>query len=530
MMSIHMIFLILFIVSINGRIIPLSNHKNSMLAIDTVVDTDFGIISKNILKKNGWDNWEESSTSPAEAGTSVCYPVVGCFDNDPPFDNAGLEVPQNASIIKTTFLLFTSSRATDPEILEYDKNDKTIIDSKFNSSQWLRIIVHGFTNNRHSFWIPRLTEELLKLKNNETSAVLVVDWGNGAKFPFYNKAAANIRLVGKQISLLLKKMKTLKQLSYDKVHCIGHSLGAHTCGYASNGINNQIGRISGLDPAGPFFEGKPTSVRLDQKDAKFVDVIHTNTEIALGIGLGSKDSSGHIDFYVNGGKQQPGCPSIVAGLMGGLMPGQTESGFEQSSCSHSRSHGYFIESINSQCPYTAYQCQDFDSFRKGKCLSCGTLGCSQMGFYAKDSLNRGNMYLSTKSNSPFCGYHYFIELLLDENMMKTIGEIHVSLYSKYELLTNVSMTHKSNVDMKGGDILRHVFSSNIDYDSIDYAIVYFNKGKSLFNLGGPFANDIRVSYLQIKSADGTLINDAICDFNITIPAFTEYTLLFNRFQ
>lgn len=89
----------------------------------------------------------------------------------------------------------------------------------------------------------------------------------------------------------------------------GHSLGAHTCAYASNGINHQMARISGLDPAGPFFEGKHSAVRLDQKDAKFVDVIHTNTEIALGIGLGSKDPSGHVDFYVNGGKHQPGCPS-----------------------------------------------------------------------------------------------------------------------------------------------------------------------------------------------------------------------------
>ncbi|CAF1201197.1 unnamed protein product [Adineta ricciae] len=517
-----MILFICIIVTINGRIIPLSTHSNSMLTIDTVTNTDFAIISKDNLRKNGWDNWEEPSTGPPEPGTSVCYSLVGCFDNDPPFDNAGLEVPQDPSIIKTDFLLFTSSQATSPEILEYDKNDKSIIDSKFNNSQWLRIIVHGFTNNRHSPWIPRLTEELLKLKDNEASAVLVVDWGSGAKFPFYNKAAANIRLVGKQISLILKKMKTLKKLSYDKVHCIGHSLGAHTCGYASNGINNQIGRITGLDPAGPFFEGKPNTVRLDQKDGKFVDVIHTNTEIALGIGLGSKDPSGHIDFYVNGGKQQPGCPSTVAGLIGGLLPGQSESGFEQSSCSHSRSHGYFIESIHSQCPYTAYQCQDFDSFRKGQCLSCETSGCSQMGFYAKDSVNRGNMYLSTKS------HHYYIELSLNEDMMKTIGEIYVSLYSNYELLTNLSMTHKSNVEIKGGNILRHVFSSDIDYNNIDYAIIYFYKGKSLFNLGGPYANDIRISYLQVKSADGSLISDAVCDFNTTIPSFTEHTLLFNR--
>ena len=91
---------------------------------------------------------------------------------------------------------------------------------------------------------------------------------------------------------------------------LGHSLGSHTCAYASNGINNQMGRISGLDPAGPFFQGRDLAVRLDKSDAKFVDVIHTNTEIAFTMGLGSEDPSGHIDFFVNGGKHQPGCPTM----------------------------------------------------------------------------------------------------------------------------------------------------------------------------------------------------------------------------
>jgi hypothetical protein len=91
---------------------------------------------------------------------------------------------------------------------------------------------------------------------------------------------------------------------------LGHSLGAHTCGIASNVINNQMARISGLDPAGPFFTGKEIAVRLDQTDAKFVDVIHSNTDVALGIGFGLTDPSGHLDFYVNGGQHQPGCPSM----------------------------------------------------------------------------------------------------------------------------------------------------------------------------------------------------------------------------
>lgn len=37
-----------------------------------------------------------------------------------------------------------------------------------------------------------------------------------------------------------------------------------------------MGRITGLDPAEPYFQGMPTNVRLDPTDAQLVDVIHTD--------------------------------------------------------------------------------------------------------------------------------------------------------------------------------------------------------------------------------------------------------------
>lgn len=60
------------------------------------------------------------------------------------------------------------------------------------------------------------------------------------------------------------------------VHLIGHSLGAHTAGYAGEKLRGNIGRITGLDPAEPYFQGMPSHVRLDYTDAQLVDVIHTD--------------------------------------------------------------------------------------------------------------------------------------------------------------------------------------------------------------------------------------------------------------
>ena len=55
-------------------------------------------------------------------------------------------------------------------------------------------------------------------------------------------------------------------------------------GYAGQRVAN-LGRITGLDPAGPLFQYTPPHVRLDPTDAQFVDAYHTNgvyTELQIG--------------------------------------------------------------------------------------------------------------------------------------------------------------------------------------------------------------------------------------------------------
>lgn len=49
-----------------------------------------------------------------------------------------------------------------------------------------------------------------------------------------------------------------------------------------------------MDPAGPFFRDKNANARLDETDAHFVDVIHTNG----GCGFNSRILSSVVYMYI----------------------------------------------------------------------------------------------------------------------------------------------------------------------------------------------------------------------------------------
>lgn len=70
-------------------------------------------------------------------------------------------------------------------------------------------------------------------------------------------------------------------------------------------------RISGLDPA--FYGFYPPLIEgpVSKDDAEFVDTIHTDS-----FWIGSPYPAGHVSFFPNDAKIQPGCPPLrFAGYM-----------------------------------------------------------------------------------------------------------------------------------------------------------------------------------------------------------------------
>lgn len=175
-----------------------------------------------------------------------------------------------------------------------------------NPQGTIYFIAHGYIDTGDRPWVRRMMNALLDIDDSGKSSVIVVDWGEGSSPP-YTQAVANIRLIGvitAHVMFMIKEQLNMKNL--DNVHMLGHSLGSHLSGYAGDTLQKQfglkLGRITAMDPAEPLFTDAELIVRLDRNDAKFVDVIHTDTlPITLG-GLGMPAAIGHVDFYPNGGK------------------------------------------------------------------------------------------------------------------------------------------------------------------------------------------------------------------------------------
>lgn len=158
---------------------------------------------------------------------------------------------------------------------------------------------------------------------------------------------------------------------------VGFGAGAHLAGAVAYLVQQQLGdplpHITALDP--------PIAIdalehKLSTQDAVHVEVIHTN-----GQGLGTMARLGDVDYYPNGGQQQPGCDEAA----------------DPDTCSHERALELAAEMWSPVNNLLCAQCVSEEQLSASSCR--WTL--LRMGEGAATSGASGIYYLETRSSAPF---------------------------------------------------------------------------------------------------------------------------------
>ncbi|GIY64939.1 pancreatic lipase-related protein 2 [Caerostris extrusa] len=218
----------------------------------------------------------------------------------------------------------------------------------------------------------------------------------------------------------------------------------------------------------------PTSVRLDPSDASFVDVIHSDAASKIRfIGFGMNQLVGHVDFFPNNGRKQPGCTKekFLTFITEGLKEGLRRFG----SCNHQRSLDFFHHSINyRKVVPVGYQCSSWEEFLDGKCSECGKdmKQCAIMGIRAdeyKPYKGKGTQtafFLQTSGKAPYWQYHYQISVKLYKfgSSQDTAGKIDVTLFgSKADQLFHLQ---DKAVDLIHGSRYQYLVTTDKDLGEI----------------------------------------------------------------
>ncbi|XP_043492652.1 uncharacterized protein LOC122518047 isoform X1 [Polistes fuscatus] len=302
--------------------------------------------------------------------------VIGNVDNDiskdyfigPCLVNTNQTCPDD----EVTFFLYTRKNLFKGQRIVVSDTDSNLDDTNFDSSNPTKIIVHGYNSDMQLSSLIDVRDEYLKKGEYN---LIAIDWHRLAIGPCYPIAVHNVQHVGECLAQLIRR---LEFHGAKDLHVIGFSLGAHVPAFSANYLKPyQLDRITGLDPAMPLFVTASAQDKLDPTDANFVDVYHTNAFIQ-----GKVEPCGHIDFYMNGGINQPGC-------------WENRNPF---GCNHHRSAEYFAESINSNIGFWAWPCPGFFSYLLGLCPP------RYPAVLAGDQVDRkykGFHLVKTKSSSPY---------------------------------------------------------------------------------------------------------------------------------
>ncbi|XP_065396403.1 lipase member H isoform X6 [Macaca fascicularis] len=273
---------------------------------------------------------------------------------------------------------------------------QTINSSAFgnlNVTKKTTFIVHGFRlTGSPPVWMEDLVKGLLSV---EDMNVVVVDWNRGATTLIYTHASSKTR----KVALILKEFidqMLAEGASLDDIYMIGVSLGAHISGFVGEMYDGQLGRITAL---------------------------------------GYKEPLGNIDFYPNGGLDQPGCPKTIFG---------------------------------------GYRADNWKDYLREK------------------DPPMTKAFFDTAEENPFCMYHYFVDIITwNKNIRR--GDITIKLRDKAGSTTESKINHEPTTFQKYHQVSL-LARFNQDLDKVAAVSLMFSTGSII----GP-RYKLRILRMKLRS-------------------------------
>ncbi|KAM3869201.1 lipase member H-like [Diretmus argenteus] len=426
-------------------------------------------------------------------------PVISIAQTCDEFTHLGLSHSLIGTNLNVRLLLYTSANVTCGRLLSHSNLSAH---PEFNLLRTTTFVIHGYRpTGSPPVWLQNITELLLARKDMN---VIVVDWNRGAANLNYFKAVDNTRKAGDNLTAFIEKMQE-HGASLSSIHLIGISLGAHISGFIGAKLDGKIGRITALDPAGPKFTDTPPEDRLDPTDAQFVDVLHTDIDA-----LGFRKPLGHIDFYANGGTDQPGCPRTIF------------SGKSYFKCDHQRSLLLFLDSLNQTCTSRAFPCSSYKDFLDGQCMDCdqfSAAGCPVFGYDVTEwretllRLNQTTAFFDTNKQSPFCNTNYRVDIMTWNHDVQR-GFVTIKLYSN-GTEAKAAINHKASKFKKYTETKLLVqFNNNLQS---------VKKVSIKFSTGNKFKPKQKLRVLRIRLTHLERNDRPLCRYDVVLEENKEMT-------
>ncbi|XP_035434027.2 endothelial lipase-like [Spodoptera frugiperda] len=183
----------------------------------------------------------------------------------------------------------------------------------FNATDKTIFLIHGYVRGLDWRFNELITTAIFDYRNRNNYNVITVYWKMAAGNS-YIEASASVHRVAENLANLIRWLTHAgvegpnvgNVANVEDFHLVGFGLGAHVAGIAGRLLQDEskvVGRITGLDPTRRLWD--ENSDRLRRGDASYVEVIYTDTLGLLPRGI--REPIGDINFYANGGWNQPGC-------------------------------------------------------------------------------------------------------------------------------------------------------------------------------------------------------------------------------